>query len=66
MLKVANLGPVVCVGAGVIRLAAVTFSSQSPVLVTGKIKDGQLTLIVNCEKMNIHSILMKEIKEVLS
>ena len=68
VLEVANMGPVVqSTDSSVVRLAAVTFSSQVLVLVTVKlVGEGSSSVTVNCEKMVINSMLLKTIKETLS
>ena len=67
VLSVANLGLVTGKHAGgVQRFAGVTFASQSVVLVTVESREGNLSVTVNCEKMTIHSILLKELKEALA
>lgn len=67
VLSVANLGPVTGEPKGpVLRFAGVTFASQSVVLVTVESKEGNISVTVNCEKMTIHSILLKDLKEALA
>lgn len=67
VLSVANLGPVRGEATGsILRFAGVTFASQSVVLVTVESKEGNASITVNCEKMTIHSILLKELKEALA
>ena len=67
VLSVVNLGPVSEQSTGtVLRFAGVTFASQSVVLVTVETAEGNTSITVNCEKMTIHSILLKELKEALS
>jgi len=48
-----------------LHFAALTLSSQALVLVTIKLMDGGVKITVNCEKMVIGSMLVKDIKEAL-
>jgi len=48
-----------------LQFAALTFSSQVLVLVTIKLMDGGVKITVNCEKMVIGSMLVRDIKEAL-
>ncbi|XP_023227942.1 AP-3 complex subunit beta-1-like isoform X1 [Centruroides sculpturatus] len=51
---------------GVYRFAAQTLVSHSPVLITVQVlNDGKANITVNCEKMIIGSMLLKELKESL-
>lgn len=48
-----------------LHFAALTLSSQVPALLTIKLMDGGVKITVNCEKMVIGSMLVKDIKEAL-
>ena len=48
-----------------LHFAALTLSSQVPVLLTIKLMDGGVKITVNCEKIVIGSMLVKDIKEAL-
>ena len=66
ILEVANMNKVETLDTSTMRFAAVTFSSQLPVLLTLKTKDGGLRLTVNSEKVVINSMLLKVVKEAIS
>ena len=62
VLTLANLALVPTTMASTLLFAGITFAYQSPVLLAIKISGNSVSLTVNCEKMTIHSIMLKDLK----
>ena len=63
--EVANVLPLACVSPGVYRFSSRTAASGADTLVTVHVTDSKAKITVNCEKMVIGSMLLKDLKIVL-
>ena len=66
VLETANVLQVPSSEDNTFKFAAKTLSTKADLLVCVKLKDGKASITVNCEKMVIGSMLVKDIKTALT
>lgn len=66
VMETANMAPVKTLDTSTLRFASISSSSEVPVLLTIKLKENCIRLVVNSEKVVINTVLLKAVKTAIA